>query len=87
MVHHELSVPDVTLLLFSVACWAIVCATGALLADLPGMASRANLEPFWGVGALTVVAVVRAHLTLLMHLSVIAPDKQLSWSGQLPHAC
>ena len=62
MVHHELSVPDVTLLLLSVACWATACATGALLADLPGMASRANLEPFWGVGALIAVATVRTHL-------------------------
>ena len=61
VVHHELSVPDVTQLLLSVACWAIARATGALLADLPSAASRANLEPFWGVGAVVAIAVVRAN--------------------------
>lgn len=59
MVNHELSVPDVSLLLLSLACWATACATGALLADLPGKASRSNLEPFWGLGALIAIAVVR----------------------------
>ena len=62
VVNHELSVPDVSVLLLSVACWATACATGALLADLPSVASRTNLEPFWGVGALTAIVGVSTHL-------------------------
>jgi hypothetical protein len=48
----------VSLLLTSVACWATAYSTGALLADLSSVASRANLEPFWGIGALTAIVSV-----------------------------
>ncbi len=58
VVNHELSVPAVSLLLTSVACWATAYSTGALLADLSSVASRANLEPFWGIGALTAIVSV-----------------------------
>ena len=77
VVNHELSVPAVSLLLMSVACWATAYATGALLADLPSVASRANLEPFWGVGALTAIASVM-HLpqVLMLFVSQCMRDQQ-----------
>ena len=80
VVHHELSVPDVTQLLLSVACWATARATGALLADLPGVPSRESLEPFWGVGALVAIAVVRANPASAISV-LVAFDGQLSWLG------
>lgn len=59
MVNHELSVPDVSQLLLSVSCWAMACATGAMLANLPGRARRETLEPLSGFGQLAAIVGVR----------------------------
>ena len=83
VVNHELSVPDVTQLLLSVACWATARATGALLADLPGLPCRTNLEPFWGVGAIVAIAAVRAHLATGSASLLAFNREQLSCSGNL----
>ena len=59
VVNHELSVPDVSQLLLSVSCWAMACATGAMLANLPGRARRETLQPLSGAGQLAAIVGVR----------------------------
>ena len=59
VVNHELSVPDVSQLLLSVSCWAMACATGAMLANLHGRARRETLEPLSGFGQVGAIVGVR----------------------------
>ena len=59
MVNHELSVPDVSQLLLSVLCWATACASGAMLANLPGRARLETLKPLSGAGQVAAIVGVR----------------------------